>query len=337
MGRLGNVIGLFLFGLAACAPVVLPERSERATPAVGDDHLVVDDGARLPLAEWQPDGSAWAVALAVHGFNDYRAAFADMGRRMAERGVRVYAYDQRGFGAAPGRGYWPGNRRLQRDLQSAIGALRARHPDLPLYLVGESMGGAVVMTALANAPAIPVDGAVLIAPAVWGVSTMNPVQSGALWLLAHTVPWFPLTARGLPISPSDNVEMLRRYSADPLVIKDSRTDAVYGLVGLMDEALFAAPQLRRRLFVVYGGRDEIVPRAPTCRMLRSLPNSGDAAWRIAIYPDGHHMITRDLDGARVIDDILAWMAAPDGDLPSGIATAGPSAPAVGVDALCRGF
>ena len=60
-----------------------------------------DDGATLPLKSWLPDGKPKAVILALHGFNDYSNAFKDSGEEWAKHGIATFAYDQRGFGAAP--------------------------------------------------------------------------------------------------------------------------------------------------------------------------------------------------------------------------------------------
>ncbi len=70
-----------------------------ATPGA----FIADDGARLPFLRWGPEQQPWAVIVALHGMNDYSAAFRLAGPAWAERGITTYAYDQRGFGAAPGR------------------------------------------------------------------------------------------------------------------------------------------------------------------------------------------------------------------------------------------
>ena len=175
------------------------------------------------------------------------------------------------------------------------------------------MGGAVVMTALARGAAGPVAGAGLVAPAVGGRETMNPFYRAALWLGAHAVPWLTLTGRGLDITPSDNTEMLIALGRDPLVIKETRVDAIHGLVDLMDAALAAAPQIATPLLVLYGAHDEIIPKAPTALMLDRL--SGPRA--VAVYPDGYHMLLRDLAADIVHEDLAAWIAAPEAPLPSG--------------------
>ncbi len=63
-----------------------------------------------------------------------------------------------------------------------------QHPGIPLYLLGESMGGAVVMDLIENAETTCLNGIILVAPAVWGWQTMPVWQRSALWLAAHTTP-----------------------------------------------------------------------------------------------------------------------------------------------------
>jgi len=59
----------------------------------------------------------------------------------------TYAYDQRGFGKSPTRGRWPGTDTLVEDARAVAALLHERYPDLPIYVVGESMGGALALVA----------------------------------------------------------------------------------------------------------------------------------------------------------------------------------------------
>src|SRR5205823_13958889 len=134
-------------------------------------------------------------------------------RALAWHGIATYAYGQRGFGAAPARGRWVGRWQLAEDLATASRLVRARHPGVPLYLLGESMGGAVVTVAMAGETGTPrpvADGVILAAPAVWGRPTMNVFERAALWLGVHALPDLAVSGRGLiRIRPSDNFAMLR--------------------------------------------------------------------------------------------------------------------------------
>ena len=308
-----HLVLISLAFIAGCATPVVQQRGDAViAPQLAGDRVIVSDGAVLPLSIWAPDKPARAVVLALHGFNDYRNAFADVGPFLAERGMIVYAYDQRGFGATCQRGIWPGEELLAEDLRTVARLLRRQHRGVPLYLIGESMGGALAMSVLAETPEVA-DGTALVAAAVWGRASMNPVQSGLLWLVTHTYPAKRLSGRGLGIRASDNVAMLAAQHDDPLVQKDARADALWGLVNLMDRALAAAPGLMVPALVLYGEHDEVIPRRPTCRMLARLNESA----RIAVYPDGYHMLTRDLGARIVLEDLAAWLADPTAPLPSG--------------------
>jgi acylglycerol lipase len=308
---------LFTLLLGACAPQLQPPGTDSATPRLLADRMIMNDGVALPLRQWQPAGEPKAVILALHGFNDYSYSFDAPAKSWADAGIATFAYDQRGFGATPYRGLWAGEDRMMEDLRAAAGLLRARYRATPLYLLGESMGGSVVMAAATSTDPPAADGLILAAPAIWGRDTQGPIQSGALWLAAHTVPWAELTGEGLHVHPSDNIAMLRELGRDPLVIKETRVDAIYGLVNLMDRAYDAAPRLRGRVLVLYGSREDILPGSAVVATLRRLP--ADAARRpcIALYPKGYHMLLRDLDAAAVRNDIVAWIADPAAPLPSG--------------------
>ena len=316
--RLLAAVSGALMMLLACAPVQVPAGPPAAAPVLADDALVVADGLRLPLRAWLPEsGPPDAVVVALHGFNDYSNFFDGLGRFLAGRGVASYAYDQRGFGAAPHRGLWPGTEALTGDLRAAVAAVRNRHPGTPIYLYGESMGGAVVMVAMAEAQPPDVDGVILSAPAVWGRSSMPWYQTTVLWMAVHTFPWRQVTGRGLGIQASDNIEMLKALGRDPMVIKGTRIDSVWGLVNLMDQAMASAPALNGRLLTLYGERDQLIPPAAVAEMLMRLPSRGTGQRRFALYAEGWHMLTRDLQAETVWRDIDAFIADPDAPLPSG--------------------
>lgn len=302
--------------LAGCAtPRVQSVEATLTTPVLHPDHILAEDGTRLPLTRWQPAGEPRAVVLALHGFNDYRRSFEETGTFLAARGVTVYAYDQRGFGETAGAGGWFGEQRLSADVHLAARLIREQHPTLPLYLLGESMGGAVALSALAEHPGVWADGLVLQAPAVWGRETMPWFQRAGLWLIAHTFPATTLSARGLNIRATDNDAALKKLREDPLVIKDTRVEALWGLTDLMDRALSLPPPAGLPTLILYGERDQIIPKRPTCRWLAARPVS--PVHRLAVYGEGWHMLTRDLQAATVLADIAAWLRDPALSLPSG--------------------
>jgi len=314
------VILLLALALTACAAQYQLPGPQLAAPQMNGDHWLSADGVRLPMRGWVPEGGQpHAVVLALHGMNDYSNFFDEPGQHLAKKGIAAYAYDQRGFGQAPRPGTWSSAEAMAEDLRTAAALVAARHPGVPLYLLGESMGGAVVMLATAGEPPPNVKGVILSAPAVWGRSTMGFFQRAALWMAYQVAPGWELTGRGLKIQASDNIPMLRKLSADPLVIKATRVDAINGLVDLMDAASAAAPRVRLPAMVLYGEKDEVVPADPTWKMVETLPDTAGSQ-RVALYKNGWHMLLRDLDAHVVLDDIAAWIAKPSDPLPSGADT-----------------
>ncbi len=243
------------------------------------------------------------MILALHGFNDYRNAFADFATFAAARGVHVEAFDQQGFGANPNRGLWPGSEALVRDLASHVVKLRHDWPGTPFYLLGESMGAAVVVVALEQGLP-PVDGAILVSPAVWGDTSFNGFYRLVLDLAAGMAPGYTLTGRGLGVRASDNDEALIAMGRDPMLIKETRLDAIAGLVRLMDEARRGAPDLDVPVLVLLGERDEVIPPEAIRGFVALIDPE---VCRSVAYHEGWHLLLRDLQAETVWQDILAWI------------------------------
>lgn len=281
------------------------------------------DGLTRPATVWRPPEAPRAVIVALHGFNDHRTAFDEFAAWAAGRGILVEAYDQRGFGENADRGYWAGTDAMVDDLRAAIARQRADHPGVPLYLLGESMGAAVIAVAMARPDAPPVEGIVMTAPATWGGDAMNPFYRATLWTARQLAPGLTLSGRGLGRMASDNIPMLRGLGADPLVIKETRIDALAGLVDLMGEARAAGPRLPGPILVVIGANDDIEP--PDVQLdftARLTAQPCTLVWRT----DGWHLLLRDLEREQVWQDIADWI---DGRQPAG-GRVGPCADALAV-------
>lgn len=294
--------------LAGCAPWVASVGPDIRPPALNESAIDTADGARLPLLTALPAAPQQirAAVVALHGFNDYSNTYAELAPFLAQRGIAVYAYDQRGFGGAPQPGDWFGTPRLIADANQAVRLVRQRHPGVKVFVMGESMGGAVALAGqTASAPLA--DGLILSAPAVWGRASMGAVPRVALWLGAHLLPWLPVSGQKLPVQASDNIAMLRALGRDPKVLKQTTISTLHGLVDLMDAAVEAAPALQVPALILYGGRDDIIPKEATCRVLTRLPPD---RVRIAYYPDGYHLLFRDLKAAAIWQDIADWIHQP---------------------------
>ena len=301
--------------LGGCAPA-LRAPVNVAEPVLASSHFVAADGMVLPVRAWWPTaGSLRAIVVALHGFNDYARAFKQPGESLSRRGIAVVAYDQRGFGNTPGRGFWAGTDTYIADLRAVVGQIHQRHPGVPVVVLGESMGGAVAIAALTAPDPPDVQGVILSAPAVWSRDMMPWYQRAVLALASTTLPDLELTGSGLKIQASDNIAMLRGLGRDPLVIKATRVDAIEGLTDLMDLAQQRAGQVKGPVLVLYGAKDQVIPKRPVGAMLEKLASRPDV--RFVYYPNGYHLLLRDLQANLPLADIAAWIDQSVGHLPSG--------------------
>ena len=304
MPKIARLAFPFVLLAAACAPSMAPRGIENDNPSLTSDAFLSRDGLRLPLRRWEASNPQ-AIIVALHGMSDYSNAFDLPARYWAQHGITTLAYDQRGFGQAPHPGLWPGSDALRSDLADVVDVVRREHPEVPIYALGESMGGAVVLSALASARPPHVDGIILVSPAVWSRKDMPLSYRAALWIAAHTFPGMKVSGRGLKIWPSDNIPMLRKLARDPLFQHSTRADAVYGLVNLMDEGRRSAAELPQAMPILwlYGRNDQVIPPASTTATIKILDVPAD----IRCYPHGYHMLLRDLEGPAVWKDVLGWV------------------------------
>ena len=317
MSALKLLSGLaLLLLLMSCAPTFAPAVEGSATPMVTDEAIVARDGTRLPLRRWEATGEyagkPRAVIVALHGMSDYSNAFAMPAAVWSKEGITTLAYDQRGFGKSDKPGIWAGADSMRSDLNDAVAAAKARYPGVPVFALGESMGGAVVLSALGSAQPPAVDGAILTAPAVWSRGDMPMLYRVALFLGAHVLPnmILPNSAAGRvkKIMASDNIPMLIALGKDPLFQKETRTGTLYGLVNLMDEARTAPERITSAppILFLYGAKDQIIPAKPTEAVIAGLGSKAT----VRHYDNGYHMLLRDLAGETVDRDVAAWVLRP---------------------------
>ena len=193
------------------------------------------------------------------------------------------------------------------DVWHVAGMLRAEHPTVPLYGLAESMGGEVMLYALQRHSPGWIDGAALLAPAVWNRAEMSWYTRLPLRVLAHSWRGLKVSSRSIGRTPSDDPETLRQLREDPLVGEKARVDMLWGISELMDAITTSQANLDVPLLILYGGHDEIMPPVAICAWL-STPHPGRR--QFAFYPNSWHLLTRGLEAPLVHADLAAWFEDP---------------------------
>ncbi|EKF75847.1 alpha/beta hydrolase [Alcanivorax hongdengensis A-11-3] len=251
---------------------------------------------------WQPDTAPRGVILGLHSFGDFSAAFDLTGQALARAGYVVQSYDQAGFGDRGLHGHWAGETRLVDEACQQIHQL-ADHYQQPVFLLGESLGGAVAMLAARQCPQ-QVAGLILAAPAVREGIRFRYGWNLLIGSAAAVWPSYPLTVERDPQDPTLAPDSALRLAEDPRVMRQVRMDTYWGLIKLADSASDMAAQLRQPTLLLYGGKDESVPRAGIDHLRQHLAEH--LSWHY--YPQGPHLLLQSRQWQDVTDDIRQWLA-----------------------------
>lgn len=125
---------------------------DETPPERGGDQIALHDDCP---EDWQSDRPA---VLMVHGLAGcYRSAYmCRMTHRLTERGYRVFRMDMRGCGAGEGLAKLPTHCGRSPDVAAALRFIARLCPETPVYTIGFSLGGCLVLNLLAEAGEEPV-------------------------------------------------------------------------------------------------------------------------------------------------------------------------------------
>ena len=254
-----------------------------------------------PLPEATP---ARGTVVLVHGLAEHARRYGEVAAHLRDWGFIVRAYDQQGHGQSAGaRGDMRRSGSLQTDLGHVIDATRQRphSADLPLVLLGHSMGGLVVARALAE-QLRPVDAAVLSSPAL-GASP-NTVQK----LLLATL---PKLAPHLCVDNGLNAQFVARdpaavqaYLADPLVHRRISAGLAAWILQEGARTLSQAADWTVPTLLLYAGDDHLVRAPASAEFARSAP---EALVQSHCFDAMYHELFNDPERDQVLAVLKAWL------------------------------
>lgn len=175
-------------------------------------------GLNLFGRDWHPDDQApKAVITLIHGLGDHSGRFAHVAKFFTNCGIAVTTFDLPGHGRSEGkRGHFESYDAVMQDIQSLVQYTVNKYPDLPVFLYGHSLGGALVLyfgyTQNAN-----LYGLVVTSPGLSPAAPIPPFKLVMGKILSRVLPSFGMD-NGLDTSGiSHDPLVVERYRNDPLV------------------------------------------------------------------------------------------------------------------------
>lgn len=273
-----------------------------------ESHLAGARGPRLFRRAWLPERPEHVLAV-VHGYAEHSGRYEALARWFGERGFAVHAYDQRGHGRSSGRrGHAESFEVLLDDLDAFLEHVREAHPELPLTLLGHSLGGLVALAFLAERrPRLA--SAVASGPALAIGESVSGVRRAVARALGRVAPRLALPsgldARGISRDP----QVVEAYLADPLVFRTTTSRLAVALFDGAARTAAAAGAVEVPLLLVHGEADPLCPVEASRRFHAELRAPGSA---LRVYPELYHEVFNEPERETVLEDVRAWVR---GELP----------------------
>jgi alpha-beta hydrolase superfamily lysophospholipase len=261
-------------------------------------------GVRIHMREWLPEGAPRAVVVICHGVNSHGGQHAWTAEQFVARGFAVYAVDLRGRGQSEGeRFYVEDIGEYVADIGGLIGIAKARHPGLPVYLLGHSAGG-VVSCSYALDHQDEIDG--LVCESFAFQVPAPGFALAAIKGLSHIAPRLGVLTLKMKDFTRDP-EALKALEADPLTKDESQPAMTVAALVRADERLHESfEQITLPVLILHGTEDH----ATVCRGSEYFhEHAGSADKTLKIYEGHYHDLLNDIGKEAVFADIAGWIEA----------------------------
>jgi alpha-beta hydrolase superfamily lysophospholipase len=274
------------------------------------------EGDAFSYSLWETDAPCRGVIVAVHGLSGAALDYEPLGRHFVGHGLTTYAPELRGQGNDPQRRRRGDLRSLDEwfaDLQSFLDLVRSRHPSVPLFCYGESMGAALLTRFFARAGARrDVAGLILASPVIALPRRPALWQRAVFQSLLAVAPRLRINVRKLARSKQDDaIRIVTRDEAhrqwfettshklDRFTLRFFRR-----LLELIEGCGAAAERLRLPMLVLYAANDLFIPPRQVEDFFARLPGPDKES---CLFPESYHLLLHDLDQKLVLARIENWL------------------------------
>jgi acylglycerol lipase len=315
MRALSRVMGVVLAAFAmalGCAPPhvdLRPPPTPARTASSGAEAVRHQTGSftgarGTPLFQqsWRPAGTPRAAVVIHHGLKSHSDHYVELAARLVARGFAVHAYDMRGHGRSAGRRATLDDfGDLISDLSAFLDRVRAREPGRPVFVIGHSVGGAVVtLHQIERRPALA--GLILLAPAL-RIDRM-PFEAAATPVVATLAPNAPVV--DVPDEHfSRSPDVVREMGEDPLIYHPAapaRTaSAILDALG----RIWAHPEaVTVPLLALHGTADQATDPRGSAELVS---RAGTRDRTLLLYRGLYHDLVREPERDQIMRDVERWL------------------------------
>lgn len=253
--------------------------------------------------EWSPPDPVKAIVVLVHGLGEHSSRYRPVAEFLNAHGFKVIAFDHPGHGKSNGkRGHIPSFEFSLDMIDHYIQNVKMRHPELPIFLYGHSMGGEIILYyAIARRPQI--SGLVATSPGFKPADPIPPLKMAFGQWMARLFPSFALD-NGLDISGlSRDQNVVTAYRKDPLV--HPKVSAALGLEIINSGAWMLAQQVDFSLptLLMVGTADRMID--PSAIIQFAGQSTGNLT--LQTWQGFYHELHNEPEKEEVLNFIVDWI------------------------------
>ena len=260
--------------------------------------------SRLYRQTWLPDGDVRALILLAHGLGEHSGRYTYLAKHCTDRGFAVFAVDHYGHGKSEGLAGHVERFSVYLDgIRALLGLVRDEHPEVPVFLLGHSMGGLIAAAFLRESQE-GLRGCVLSGPAFTSEAAPSAVVLWINRLLSFLTPTVPVTGLD-PAGVSRDPEVVRAYVSDPLVHHGKMTARLVAeMMATMRTTLAGAADVKLPLLIMHGEAD-VLTSPEGSRKFHAHAASSDKT--LKLYPELYHEIFNEPERDAVLADMTDWL------------------------------
>lgn len=257
------------------------------------------DGTELYYAKDTIDNPK-AVIVIVHGISEHLGRYEYTKDKLLSFGYNVYRFDHRGHGKSGGkRGHMDSYKDLIKDTDVIVELAKKENPDIPIFMIGHSMGGFVTACYGVLFPN-KLNGQIFSGAATNSIPFSLKIKSIKLsYLIRGMVP------NRLSKLMCTVPEIVEGYENDPLVLKETTLKFNNEFINKGIPWLISQyPKYKYPCLILHGGDDKIVPKECSEKFYKYMSSTDK---ELKIY-DGlyHEILSEDIKDS-ILDEIHKWI------------------------------
>ena len=248
------------------------------------------------------------IIICVHGLGLHHRSFDSFARQMIKEGFIVIAFDVRGFGSYLSS---QGQEKLDldacvNDLKDVVSEIKGDYKDQPLFMLGESMGGAIALRFAAKFPELT-DGVVCAVPASKRYKAGTTALTVALHYVSDPNRPFAIGKKVVEQSTSRSSER-QKWKQDPSSRLELTPKELLAFQKFMNENTFYAKKITHTPVIVFqGDEDRLVKKSSTYALFDALATKQKT---LVVIGGAEHLI---FEAPRFKEDItsgiVGWLQA----------------------------